>query len=798
MAKRKVSCLPCRIKKVKCDGEKPCTRCEARQTACIYQKPGAVGRPPKNAVVNKLVLSRIASNIHDNKEGPNSKTFCREFIFENVTMTPVLAPVRYLHDNTEQGLDFYINTLFSTYFAKNTTLDQFIEERRSENAVVLHPDYASVNTKVKIFDLTDYFTWMSADMASILMKRVSKLKLTYYTDLEFSRTALAYDRTTSFFESPSSVSLTINPLNSLPPQQAVRLIECFFCIHPFSNLLNKTMLLQAYWTDTADPLLLTVVYGTTIFKSQLLDGKPLELWDALNKKKRNPFLDYAHVLLSKASAETTPSKYQAIVLLALFEVTFGFPKRGMSLFGLSYMLAARLGLFDNSMPAGLSDVEKELLLNTFWAAFETTIRGCVELEQIPRAALAYHEHPYPPPNIKLSKSYQYDVENNNPRLFKWYFYLLETFYIKSVIARVSCKLILQLPHSSDPTLPKAPWQVLSRFRPELFKPYPKLQPNVEERISQVLDEFQQFNDACRKDWSPLQAYTLDLFYLFYRINMYFIRDSVRNPDGRNHPFSLYQQHTPTELDLTNVDNVLRVHKAIPESIQLLARTYTHLINPVNYYDQTDFLPRGIIISAVDSAAQVLMYAYRLEASDQLRQHIEKAEAILNIPIIWGDWGTCELLRTVIHNFLDANPVLPEKDKTATGREEPSLSSNSSVSTHENDAPSFDNVDLNDDSTDLITSFLPPTANVFPADTTQPPAPPSTSNFIMTPWLTGQEPWTQDINQILSNSDLLSAPFVDPFQPQTQEQLQPQPQPQPQQTHEQQQFEFVSDLFDGLF
>lgn len=378
MAKRKVSCLPCRIKKVKCDGEKPCTRCEARQTACIYQKPGAVGRPPKNAVVNKLVLSRIASNIHDNKEGPNSKTFCREFIFENVSMTPVLAPMRYLHDNTEQGLDFYINTLFSTYFAKNTTLDHFIEERRNENAVVLHSDYASINTKVKIFDLTDYFTWMSSDMASILMKRVSKLKLTYYTDLEFSRTALAYDRTTSFFESPSNQSLVINPLNSLPPQQAVRLIECFFCIHPFSNLLNKTMLLQSYWTDTADPLLLTVVYGTTIFKSQLLDGKPLELWDALNKKRRNPFLDYAHVLLSKASAETTPSKYQAIVLLALFEVTFGFPKRGMSLFGLSYMLAARLGLFDNSMPAGLSDVEKELLLNTFWAAFETTIRGCVE------------------------------------------------------------------------------------------------------------------------------------------------------------------------------------------------------------------------------------------------------------------------------------------------------------------------------------------------------------------------------------------------------------------------------------
>ncbi|KAG1072729.1 hypothetical protein G6F42_025882 [Rhizopus arrhizus] len=158
--------------------------------------------------------------------------------------------------------------------------------------------------------------------------------------------------------------------------------------------------------------------------------------------------------------------------------------------------------------------------------------------------------------------------------------------------------------------------------------------------------------------------------------MYFIRDSVRKPDGKHHPFSLYKQHTPTELDLTNVDNVLRVHKAIPESIQLLERTYNHLINPVNYYEQTDFLPRGIIISAVDSAAQVLMYAYRLEASDHLRQHIEMAEAILTIPIIWGDWGTSELLKSVLRDFLDANPMLSNKgSKATTGRGDSSLSPN---------------------------------------------------------------------------------------------------------------------------
>jgi hypothetical protein len=376
MAKRKVSCLPCRIKKVKCDGEKPCNRCEMRQTSCVYQKPGAVGRPPKNAVVNKLVLSRMGQS-STQCDPKVSTSFCREFIFENISLTPVLTNVRYIDDNKKHGLDHYINTLFSTYFSNNTSLDRFINEKRNDQ-VIKYTDYATVTPKVKIFDLTHYFTWMGADIANILMRRVSKLKLSYYTDLEFTTTALAYDRTTSFFETPAEDSLVINPLNSLPPQQAIRLIECFFCIHPYSILLNKTMLLQSYWTDTADPLLLSVVYGTTIFKSQLLDGKPLELWDALNKKKRNPFLDYSHVLLSKATTEATPSRYQAVVLLALFEVTFGFPKRGMALFGLSYMLAARLGLLDNTLAPGLNPVEKELLLVTFWSAFECTIRGCVE------------------------------------------------------------------------------------------------------------------------------------------------------------------------------------------------------------------------------------------------------------------------------------------------------------------------------------------------------------------------------------------------------------------------------------
>ncbi|KAI9363119.1 hypothetical protein BD770DRAFT_315433, partial [Pilaira anomala] len=415
--KRKVSCLPCRLKKVKCNGQKPCQRCQTKDTTCTFQKPGSVGRPPKNAVVNKLVLSKNTTT--------TTNSFCQQFIFEHISLTPILLPTRYIQDSKQMSLSHHLNSLFALYFKNNS-----LTKRLSH-----HGEYTYVSPKVEIYNLAHYFTSLTEDMASILTCRISKLKLTYYSNLEFSNMALTYDRATSFFQPPIPLIISLNPLNALPPTQAINLIETFFSLHPFSFLLNKTMLLQSYWTDTTDPLLLTVIYGTTIFKSQLLLGKPLELWGALNKTKRNSFLDYAYHLLSKASAKTTPSRYQAIVLLGLFEITFGFPKKGMSLLGLSFMMATNLGLFDNTMPSGLNQVEKELLLVTFWAAFEEAIRGCVELEQIPRLALTYHTQLLPPTNATLSKSYQHDIENNNTRSFKNYNHLIETFYIRAVIAK---------------------------------------------------------------------------------------------------------------------------------------------------------------------------------------------------------------------------------------------------------------------------------------------------------------------------------------------------------------------------
>lgn len=679
-SKRKISCLPCRVKKVKCDGDKPCQRCILKKTDCIYQKPGAVGRPPKNAVVNKLVLTKN-----------NHTTFCREFIFENVSISPVLTSSRYLLDSKSFDLSHYLDNIFCKHFKRAATIDS------SSQQLI----YSNVSPKIKVYDMTHYYTWMCADTANILMRRMSKLKLTYYTELEFTTTAMAYDLTETFFESPTDNSLVINPLNSLPPQQAIRLIETFFCIHSHSCMFSKTMILQSYWTDTADPLLLTVIYGTTLFISQLLEGKPLVLWDALNKKKRNPFLDYAHLLLSKYTAEATVSRYQALVLLALFEVTFGFPKRGIALFHVSNMIAARLGLFDNSMPAGITEVEKELLLITFWSSYQCTVRGCVEcksiykhlydnpiikmlilVEKIPREALARHQHPYPPINIKESKSYQYDIERNNTRSVKSYYYMIETFYINSVISKFSCKLILHLPqHNKD---------VIEKSR--------RSSSNIKAGIDATLQEFKEFNQKNHHNFSILQDYTLEMYRLFYTICLGFKRTSLENKN-----FTIHQRHTSEPLDLTDVENVLAINHVVLDAITVIQRTFVYLSDPSCLHEENCmFLPRGIMVSAIDASVQVLMYSYRLEKSEKMRYYLDMALTVLGVDVIWGDWGTAELLKRVIQKFLYQNPP--------------------TVVTPEN---------LFSSSFDWMTSLLQPS-----------------QNFMDSPWLPADEPWIQDINSIL--------------------------------------------------
>lgn len=629
MSKRKISCSACRLKKLKCSGGNPCERCQLKQTECVYSKPGQVGRPPKNAVVNKFVRVRTDSTIYP------------EFIFEHISK---LAPIRYLKDSKTHGLAYHLNNLYAIYSKSKVAV------HKEQQNVLLIKKGKSIK-ELQIDDLHHYFIWMSAEASSVMVRRLSRLRLTLYHCQDFLISTFTDDPSTTFFNSSSQALVPNNPLNLLSPHQALRLIDIFFCVHPYAVMFNKTMLLQSYLTDTIDPFLLSVIFGTTLFMSSTTEGKPLDVWQPTNLEMRNSFLDYAYFLLSKLSAETTISRYQAVVLLALFEVMFGFTKKGVSLFALSYRIADKLGMFNGTIPSGLTSVEKELLSISFWAAFQISIRGCIECKkekrkeketllilliliavvQVPRLVLSYRNRSYPPINSIMSLSFQADIENGNLRSFKHYNYIVETFYIQSVISNFDCNLLCILPQEKSAAF-------------------------VDQEFERILHELLSFIEKERHQFSKLQEFALELHYSFYAICFGFLRKSVYKDS-----FKIQQSlSVPEKLDLTDPENVRCIHQVLPKALSAIDKI-AEFVNgdPTNYYSDVKLLPRAMMSFTIDAASKVLMYHYILEKTPLVGQYLELLKTIVYHPTIWERCELISLIKSEISEFLQNHPPLTD-------------------------------------------------------------------------------------------------------------------------------------------
>ncbi|KAI8149417.1 hypothetical protein BJV82DRAFT_662721 [Fennellomyces sp. T-0311] len=669
--KRKVSCLPCRLKKVKCDGNKPCQRCQAKDTECQYAKPAPVGRPPKNAVVNKLVLNR--------NEGPisnlGSSSQCKEFIFEHVSYTKQTNTESFMFGGKEVGLNYYVNEIYNSFFGPDNAASAEIAE-----SATMAGELAKLVNNVKMYDMLQYFTWMTADVVNIVLRRFSRLPLDNYIEPEFTKYSLQLDQSKDFFD--DSLKTTVNPLNSLPPQQATRLIEIFFCIHPYSLMFNKTIILQSYWTDSADPLLMTVIYGTTAHISQLLDGKPVALWETSTcRGQRNTFINYAYVILNKSTAEASLSKYQALILLALFEVTFGYSKRGMSLFALGHMMATRIGLFDLSKRT-MTEVEEESCLMTFWSAFNCTVRGCIEMDHIPREVLSRFSQGFPPPNIDASTSYQFDKENHNHRLFKSYPYLIESFYSASVISRFSGKLFMFFPEAKANFFRRRPCTIPTSDSSTSTALLQLNHVDVEDALNDILHAFGTFIQQNREQWSYQQQYTIEATYIMYRIHFSFLKLFVltARPDGiyesrptsGGHRLGRIPVMIPTtnvdmetEIDLNDIEVVIRMHLVVPMAIQLVTMTTDFLADPANFSHKPEWLPHGVIASSLETSAKILMLKYRRDPWDNQSWYCLESIQTLSNNHRWQTWTSMIIIDKKLSEFFQQYPAPPSGSATHT-------------------------------------------------------------------------------------------------------------------------------------
>lgn len=419
---RKISCLPCRTKKARCDGQTPhCSRCirNSREQLCIYPKPRTYGRPPKNAVFLKnqdLVVSSTTMQATSKQLKEKDTIQCREFIFENqsgtsstttsteqqreqhLPLSPQEVLIRANFQIPQRFIKYHnqildIERIYSLYITRGYHL------RESLKGFQLSPHF-------KLRSLHQHFTWLTTSLVNLTIKRTCQLiNIDSFFDPELSIAAfMRKEQVNVFFFNTNNQYNISSPLRSIPTEQAIQLINHFFQLHPYHILFNKTKLLQDYWNDSVEPLLLCAIYGISIYTcQQTAKGGAYRLWDM----QRNPFLNYAYVLMEKffkqrdvkgAKSPSSLGNYQAAVILGIFETLFGLPKHGMTIISLSYMMAADLGIFSNNIKTtdGLIDndyvnhesghrnideydpIDREKLVTTYWAALRCTAYGCIE------------------------------------------------------------------------------------------------------------------------------------------------------------------------------------------------------------------------------------------------------------------------------------------------------------------------------------------------------------------------------------------------------------------------------------
>jgi hypothetical protein len=192
-----------------------------------------------------------------------------------------------------------------------------------------------------------------------------------------------------------------------------------------------------------------------------------------------------------------------------------------------------------------------------------------------------------------------------------------------------------------------------------------------------------------------------------------------------------------------------------------------------------------MINGLDAAAQILMYSYSLVQSERVRHYIQLAKIILGLANVWDDWSTAELIKSVISQFLEQHPI-PEEPASSFSSSSSSSGSSCGSANPSPFAPGYDDNHINIQnilaSDTLFPMLQQPT---FPVELLS--VNNSHLDLMNSPWLTGNEPWLQTINDNLFSEQ--QSLFI-------QEQEQQQQQQQQQQQLFMNQIEF-SAMFDNI-
>ncbi|KAL1914650.1 uncharacterized protein VTP21DRAFT_8061 [Calcarisporiella thermophila] len=319
------ACLACRQKKVKCDGNlEGCSRCKILNIQCLFVDNNARrGRPPRR-------LTNQNEHLLFNTHHPQNSL--RSGLCGQVWMIV-------------QKLDPYISSLGIKPICFN---------KRETGPWKW--------TKGVQFTHSPGNKMMTSDMLAIIIEKMNTLSKGTSVMKNFPYV--------NSFEAKNDIAPEIppepkNPFQSLSYDQAIMLINAWFKLHPFSPILNRTIVLQNYREQRYDSFL----YSTLFASALSLMGLPV-FDQTKSGLPGSEFTEYALFLLERQESSVSLTKLQGVFIMGCHLIYRGQSKMGIPLLATAWKMASELRIPEQdseTFDQVLIPVERELRTNLWWA-----------------------------------------------------------------------------------------------------------------------------------------------------------------------------------------------------------------------------------------------------------------------------------------------------------------------------------------------------------------------------------------------------------------------------------------------
>jgi hypothetical protein len=195
--------------------------------------------------------------------------------------------------------------------------------------------------------------------------------------------------------------------------------------------------------------------------------------------------------------------------------------------------------------------------------------------------------------------------------------------------------------------------------------------DLEPRMRSIIQEFYDFIQDKRVGWSKQITYTLEVICTTLDIHIDFLKDIGPFIPGDNYANTTYDFLLATRLTPGHPPTMSRINQAMPKVYSIMDKTQAFLSDPLNYNERPLLLPRGLIVTMLETCMEVLMLKCASNPDDGTALDYLKMLETLAHECIWVDWTTIRTLRKKLKKFFASDntgatattTVLHSDDKT---------------------------------------------------------------------------------------------------------------------------------------